>query len=108
MAKKYEWHHCLIADITRVMRGHSLAFNAGNIGCGGGMRYCGFAGKMRPNFEYFLSYGIEGKMEGERYKKDPETVIELMKNTPAPKASTSSSSIAPTAAATRPGPSPMA
>lgn len=27
-----------------------------------------------PNFEYFLSCGIPGKLEGERYKKTPELV----------------------------------
>lgn len=86
IAKKYEWHHCLIADITRVINGHSLAFNSGNIGCSGGARYCGFASKLRPNFEFFLSYGIPGKLEGERYKKDPDTVKALMKKTPAAKA----------------------
>jgi uncharacterized protein (DUF169 family) len=88
IAKKYEWHHCLIADISRVMNGQSLAFNAGNIGCSGGSRYCGFTGKLRPDFEFFLSYGIPGKMEGERYKKDPETVLEMMKHTPSTKAPT--------------------
>ena len=36
--------------------------------------------KMRPNFEYFLSCGIENKMEGERYIRTPELVKELMKN----------------------------
>jgi hypothetical protein len=33
-----------------------------------------------PDFEYFLSSGIPGKMEGERYKKSPELVKEFMKN----------------------------
>ncbi len=33
-----------------------------------------------PNFEYFLSYGIPGKLEGERYKKSPELVTEHMKH----------------------------
>jgi hypothetical protein len=32
-----------------------------------------------PDFEYFLSCGIPGKMEGERYKKSPEMVKEYMK-----------------------------
>jgi hypothetical protein len=32
-----------------------------------------------PDFEYFLSCGIPGKMEGERYKKSPEIVKESMK-----------------------------
>ena len=83
---KFTSHHCIIADITRVFGGKSFAFSAANIACGGGLKYCGFADSLRPNFEYFLSYGIEGKMEGERYKKDPETVLELMKNAPPMKA----------------------
>ncbi len=85
-AKKNASHHCMIADITQVFNGKSFAFNTTNIGCGGGLRYCGFADTLRPGFEYFLSYGIEGKMEGERYKKDPETVLELMANAPKLKA----------------------
>jgi hypothetical protein len=85
-AQSHISHHCIIADITKVFNGQSLAFNDANIGCGGGLRYCGFADKLRPGFEFFLSYGIEGKMEGERYKKDPETVMELMKNAPKLKA----------------------
>jgi uncharacterized protein (DUF169 family) len=85
-AKKHASHHCIIADITRVFKGESLAFNSTNIGCAGGKRYCGFNDSLRPGFEFFLSYGIEGKMEGERYKKDPETVLELMKNAPKLKA----------------------
>lgn len=35
-----------------------------------------------PNFEYFLSCGIPGKLEGERYKKSPELVNEIMKSWP--------------------------
>jgi len=81
-ARKFQAHHCLIVDLMRVSRGHSLAFNAENIGCFGGRRYCGFSKNMAPDFEYFLSDGSKGKREGERYKKDPDTVIELMKNTP--------------------------
>ncbi|NVN95939.1 MAG: DUF169 domain-containing protein [Bacteroidetes bacterium] len=84
--EKTQGHSCIIAGFTKVFNGQSLAFNAGNIGCGGGLRYCGFADQLRPGFEYFLSYGIEGKMEGERYKKDPATVLELMKQTPKAKA----------------------
>ncbi|MDP4291838.1 MAG: DUF169 domain-containing protein, partial [Bacteroidota bacterium] len=81
-AKKFKNHHCFMADLMRVQKGQSLAFNAENIVCGGGKRFCGFAEEIRPGFEFFLSYGIPGKMEGERYKKDPETVLELTKNNP--------------------------
>ena len=39
-----------------------------------------------PDFEYFLSYGIPGKLTGERYCKSPELVKEIMKHLPAFKA----------------------
>ena len=39
-----------------------------------------------PNFEYFLSCGIPGELEGERYKKSPEIVLEFMKKAPCFKA----------------------
>jgi len=48
--------------------------------CGGGKRYLGFTQSLRPRFEYFLSCGIPGEMEGERYKKSPELVIEQLKH----------------------------
>ena len=71
---------CLICELKKVRAGESLAFNSEALKCGGAKRYLGFADKMRPNFEYFLSCGIENKMEGERYKRTPELVRELMKN----------------------------
>lgn len=75
-------HRCVIADIARAAKGRSLAFDVGSIGCAGGKRYLGFSEVLRPNFEYFLSYGIPGEMEGERYKKSPELVTEVMKASP--------------------------
>jgi hypothetical protein len=74
-----KWN-CIICQLKKVMEGKSLAFNQEAIRCGGAKRYLGFNDKMRPNFEYFLSCGIENEMEGERYKRTPEIVIELMKN----------------------------
>jgi hypothetical protein len=85
-AKKFPSHHCIIADFSRVFKGKSLAFNTTNIGCGGCSKYSGFSDKWMPNTEFFLSYGIDGKMQGERFKKDPETVIELLNKTPSIKA----------------------
>ena len=41
-----------------------------------------FAMTEKPDFEYFLSCGIPGKVEGERYKKSPEMVKEIMKQMP--------------------------
>ncbi len=65
---------CLIGNLERVRQGHTFVYNAKTSGCLGGKRYTGFSDKLRPNFEYFLSCGIPGKLEGERYKKNPELV----------------------------------
>lgn len=77
-----EGHRCVISDLARVRKGKSLAFDADSFGCGGGQRYFGFTSALMPDFEYFLSTGIPGKMEGERYKKSPELVREAMVNMP--------------------------
>jgi uncharacterized protein (DUF169 family) len=73
---------CVIGALAEVRNGRSFSFNADSIGCFGGRRYLGFAERLAPDFEYFLSCGIPGKMEGERYKKSPELVKEIMKNWP--------------------------
>lgn len=73
---------CLICDLAQARNGKPLCFGADSIGCGGGKRYLGFAPELRPNFEYFLSCGIPGKLEGERYKKSPELVREVMNKMP--------------------------
>jgi len=78
---------CLIGALVKVRKGQSLAFDVDAVGCPGGKRYLGFAENLMPNFEYFLSCGIPGKMEGERYKKSPEMVKEYMqKHAPVMKA----------------------
>jgi uncharacterized protein (DUF169 family) len=78
---------CIIGALVKVQRGQSLAFDVDAVGCPGGKRYLGFAENLMPDFEYFLSCGIPGKMEGERYKKSPEMVKEYMqKHAPAMKA----------------------
>ena len=71
---------CLICELQKVRAGESLAFNSESLKCGGAKRYLGFTDRMRPNFEYFLSCGIENVMEGERYIRTPALVEELMKN----------------------------
>jgi len=73
-------HRCIIGDLGKVRNGKNLCFDVQSIGCSGGKRYLGFDDKLMPNFEYFLSYGIPGTLEGERYKKSPELVIEHMKH----------------------------
>ncbi len=74
---------CLIAALADVRKGRSLCFDAETIGCPGGRRYAGFAERLMPNFEFFLSCGIPGQMKGERYKKSPELVREVMRLAPA-------------------------
>lgn len=74
---------CLIGALSQVREGRSLCFDAESIGCPGGRRYAGFADRLMPNFEYFLSCGIPGRMKGERYKKSPELVREVLKLAPA-------------------------
>jgi hypothetical protein len=73
---------CLIGQLANVFRGEDMAFVGETIGCPGGSRYLGFTHSLRPDFEYFLSCGIPGRMEGERYKKSPELVREFMRDTP--------------------------
>lgn len=77
---------CIIGALSNVRKGRSYCFNADSIRCFGGKRYLGFAEKITPNFEYFLSCGIPGKLEGERYKKSPELVKETIKYSPVFKA----------------------
>jgi len=75
-------HRCIIGDLAQVRKGRATKFNADTIGCAGGKKYLGFSSQLMPNFEYFLSYGIPGKLEGERYKKTPDLVKEIFKTQP--------------------------
>jgi len=75
-------HRCIFADLCKIRTGKSLYFDAESIGCFGGKKYLGFTTEVMENFEYFLSCGIPGKLEGERYKKTPELVKEMMENVP--------------------------
>ena len=70
--------HCVLAALVRVREGHSFIYGKDSPGCRGWARYTGFAQGLRPNFEYFLSCGIPGEMEGERYKKTPELVKDYL------------------------------
>ena len=82
LAKPASGHQCIMADLAKVRTGISVCFGADSFGCFGGKRYLGFGQDVMPNFEYFLSCGIPGKLEGERYKKTPELVKEIMNNVP--------------------------
>ena len=86
LAKPGSLPRCVIAALSKIRGGQSYAFNADSVGCFGGKRYLGFARKIMPKFEYFLSCGIPGELEGERYKKTPELVREVMEHAPVFKA----------------------
>ena len=75
--------HCLVCQLGRVRKGTPLQFDVDAVPCGGGKHYLGFTPSLRPGFEYFLSCGIPGEMEGERYKQSPELVEELVARMPA-------------------------
>jgi hypothetical protein len=81
-------HQCLMGPLAKVRAGKTLCFDEGSIGCTGGKRYLGFTQELMPHFEYFLSCGIPGKLEGERYKKSPEMVKQFVARSPRFKAPT--------------------
>ena len=82
LVKPGKGHRCLVAQLARVRAGTPKRFGVDSIGCPGGRRYCGFSYELRSNFRYFLSCGIPGEMEGERYKKTPELADEVMAAAP--------------------------
>lgn len=71
-----DWR-CIVCDLARVRRGKSLAFDESSIACPGARYYMGYTRERRPEFRYFLSCGIPGVVEGERYKRSPEIVDEM-------------------------------
>jgi uncharacterized protein (DUF169 family) len=78
--------YCLMGQLNAARRGEDLAFSKDTIGCFGGLRYAGYKTTYSPDFKYFLSCGIPGKMEGERYKKSPEIVERIIREMPPRKA----------------------
>jgi hypothetical protein len=81
-AEPAKGHRCFLADLAKIRMGESLRFDVDTIGCSGGKRYLGFTRDVTPNFEHFLSCGIPGIVEGERYKKSPELVKEYQARSP--------------------------
>jgi uncharacterized protein (DUF169 family) len=64
---------CLFALLAKTRaQGMPVALSPSHHGCGGAGYYLGFLDTPREGIEYFLSCGIPGKMEGERYVKTPE------------------------------------
>ena len=64
-------------------QGHTFVYGADSPGCLGWKRYTGFSQSLRPKFEFFLSCGIPGEIEGERYKKSPDLVNGYLESHPA-------------------------
>ncbi|HPQ68879.1 MAG TPA: DUF169 domain-containing protein [bacterium] len=62
---------CVVGLIYQASQGKSVAFDAETYGCPGAGRYLGFNFQTMPHFAEFLSCGIEGVVEGERYIKTP-------------------------------------
>jgi len=80
-------HRCILAGLSMVNEGKTLCLSSESPMCGGAVRYLGFADEVNvSDFPYFLSYGIPGKVRGERYKKTPELVVEGGKYAPPLKA----------------------
>lgn len=75
-------HRCLIGALAPVRAGQTWRLSSATPGCVGGKRYTGFSTTLRPKFEYFLSCGIPGELEGERYKKSPELVRAFLQRQP--------------------------
>jgi len=70
---------CMIGYLQRARQnGETVYFDKEHFGCPGGAYYMGFVKSPRPNLEYFLSCGISGQMEGERYVKTPELAREFI------------------------------
>jgi len=69
---------CMIGLLQNARKkGKTVYFDKAHFGCPGGAYYMGFFESPRPNIEYFLSCGIPGEMEGERYIKTPERAREI-------------------------------
>ncbi len=79
-------HVCMIGQLNAVRKGQTLAFSRETIGCFGGVRYSGFPFEPPSTFKYFLSVGIPGELEGERYKKTPDLVEQAMEHMVVPPA----------------------
>jgi len=68
---------CMIGLLQNARKkGRTVYFDKIHFGCPGGAYYMGFFESPRPNIEYFLSCGIPGELEGERYIKTPERARE--------------------------------
>jgi uncharacterized protein (DUF169 family) len=73
---------CVISLIYQASQGRPAAFDAENFGCPGAGKYLGLREMIRLDLAYFLSCGIEGKLEGERYIKTPALAQQFLDRMP--------------------------
>jgi hypothetical protein len=81
LAKTVTGWRCFIGDLAVVRRGQPMCYSKETVGCG--KRFLGLDSTLRPNFDEFLSCGISGQLEGERYKQSPELVAVWKESVPA-------------------------
>jgi len=82
---------CLFAALSLVRKERALCFDAESIGCPGGQEYLGLRVPVHDTeylelYSHYVSSGIPGKEEGERYLKTPEIAAEAIKLMPSFKA----------------------
>ena len=70
----------MICDLARVRKGKSLVFDQSSVTCSGGRLFMGYDYQRSENFRYFLSSGKPGVVDGERYKRTPKIVDEIIRN----------------------------
>lgn len=63
---------CIYPFLNRVRRGEVVYFSREWRVCRGGAFYLGFKKSLMKGIGHFLSHGIPGRLEGERFKKTPE------------------------------------
>lgn len=79
--KEDKWG-CVISMINAASKGRIVVFDEKTYGCEGGATGIGFKRFELGFIEHFLSTGIDGKVEGEYYKKTPELAKSFVNGLP--------------------------
>jgi len=72
---------CIVSLMMQARQGATVAAHRERFGCGGAGYHLGFCPK-RPGLAEFISTGLDGKMEGERYKQSPALAEAYMAQNP--------------------------
>ena len=73
---------CVVPLITGAMRGRTTAFSRETVTCMGAAAGLCMGNRYEDWFRFFLSTGVPGKIEGERYKATPELTDDFLDNFP--------------------------